>query len=86
MDGGGARPTRLAAFFALDGWAPLGPDDFVFARLAFVAAGTAGLTSGVAAAAAAVAGKMAFGIRFLFAGMVEEIMANTSPTVGPLKI
>ena len=79
LDGGAARPTRLVGFFALDGGASLGPAAFVFTRLPFVAA--AWVTAGAATAAAG-AWKRGFAARFLFLGMVAEIMAVTSPSLG----
>ena len=71
LDGGGARPTRLPGLFAaaLEGGAPLGPAAFDFTRFPLAALAAAG---GVTAAAGVAA-------RFLFWGMVAEIMADTSP-------
>ena len=55
LGGGGASPTRFtAAFFALDGGAPLGPVDLVFAGIGFpVAAAGAAAAAGPGAAWAA---------------------------------
>lgn len=78
--GGGARPMRLIAFVrTLAGAAPLGPAALVFTRPVFLAAG--GASPGESAAAAG-ASKNCFGILFLFDGMVEAIMADTTPAAG----